>query len=88
MRPRGSAAVLEGRRRRALALLEGDLSLNSVARRLGCAPSSAMRWRNAVRHRGERGFWVGRLPGRPPKRAARERRQLVRLLLQGPLAQG
>jgi transposase len=88
MRPKGAAAVLEARRRRALALLEEGHSLNAVARRLGCAPSSVMRWRNAVRHRGERGFQVGRSPGRPPKLTARQRRQLVRLLLAGPLAQG
>ena len=88
MRPKGSAAVLEGRRRKALALIEEGLSLNAVARRLGCAASSVMRWRNAVRRRGERGFRVGASPGRPPKLTARQRRQLVRLLLQGPLAQG
>lgn len=88
MRPKGSAAVLEGRRRQALALLDEGLSLNAVAWRLGCAPSSVMRWRNAVRRRGERGFRVSSSPGRPSKLTARERRQLVRLLLQGPLAQG
>ena len=88
MRPKGSAAVLEGRRRQALALLNDGLSLNGVARRLGCAPSSVMRWRNAVRRRGERGLQVGRSPGRPPKLTAGQRRQLVRLLRQGPLAQG
>jgi len=88
MRPKGSAAVLEGRRRQALALLEEGLSLNAVARRLRCAPSSVMRWRNAVRRRGERGFRVEASPGRPPKLPAGQRRQLVRCLLQGPLAQG
>lgn len=88
MRPPGSAAVLEGRRRQALTLLAEGLSLNAVARRVGCAPSSVMRWRNAVRRRGERGFQVGASPGRPPKLTARQRGPLVRLLLQGPLAQG
>ena len=88
MRPRGSATVLEGRRRQALALLDEGLSLNAVARRLGCAPSSVMRWRNTVRRRGERGFHVGASPGRPPKLTAGQRRQLIRVLLQGPLAHG
>jgi len=88
MRPKGSAPVLEARRRRAMALLEAGLSLNAVARRLGCAASSVMRWRNAVRRRGERGFQVGRSPGRPPKLTARQRRELVRRLLHGPLAAG
>jgi len=88
MRPKGSAAVLEHRRRQAVTLLDEGLSLNAVARRLGCAPSSVMRWRNAVRRRGARGFQVGASPGRPPKLTASQRRRLIRLLLQGPLAHG
>ena len=86
MRPRGSAAVLEARRREALALLTEGHSLNAVARWLRCAASSVMRWRNAVRRRGERAFQVGASPGRPPKLTKAQRRRLVRLLLQGALA--
>jgi transposase len=88
MRPRGSGAVLEARRREAMALLNDGHSLSAVARWLRCAASSVMRWRNAVRRRGERAFRVGASPGRPPKLTTRQRRQLVRLLLQGPLAHG
>lgn len=88
MRPRGSAAVLEARRREAIALLQEGHSLNAVARWLRCAASSVMRWRNAVRRRGERAFQVGASPGRPPKLTKRQRHQLVRLLLQGALAHG
>lgn len=88
MRPKGGAAVLEARRRRALALLKKDLSLNEVARRVGCAPSSVMRWRDAVRRQGTKALKVRSSPGRPPKLAAAQRRQLIRLLLRGPLAQG
>jgi transposase len=88
MRPKGSAAVLEGRRRQAVALLAEGLSLNAVGRRLGCAPSSVMRWRNAVRRRGERAFQVGASPGRPPKLTEGQRRRLLRLLLQGSLVHG
>jgi len=88
MRPRGSAAVLEARRRVALTLVEEGHSLQTVARWLRCAASSVMRWRDAVRRRGERAFQVGASPGRPPKLAKRQRRQLVRLLLQGALAHG
>jgi transposase len=86
MQPRGSATVPERRRRQALTLEDEGLSLNAVARRLDCAPSSVMRWRNAVRRCGEQGFPVGVSPGRPPKLTARQRGQLVRLLLQGRLA--
>jgi transposase len=88
MRPRGSATVLENRRRRALALLQEGLSLNGVSRRLACAASSVMRWRNAFRRRGSQAFEVRSSPGRPPKLTAIQQRRLVRLLLQGPLAQG
>ena len=88
MRPKGSAAVLEARRHHAWALLEDGLSLNAVARRLGCAASSVLRWRNAIRQRGADGFRVDASPGRPPKLTPAERRRLVRLLLRGPLAAG
>lgn len=37
---------------RALALLDDGLSLNEVGRRIGCNPSSVMRWRDARRHGG------------------------------------
>ena len=52
MRPKGSAELLSDRRRRALKLLDEEFSLNEVARRLRCAASSVMRWRNEWRRRG------------------------------------
>lgn len=88
MRPRGSAAVLEARRRVALTLVKEGHSLQAVARWLRCAASSVMRWRDAVRRRGERGFRVRASPGRPPKLTKPQRQHLVRLLLQGSLAHG
>jgi len=87
-RPKGSADVLEDRRRRALALLKTGLSLNEVGRRLRCAASSVMRWFHAWRRLGSKGLQVGASPGRPPKLSAAQRRRLVKLLLQGPLAHG
>jgi len=39
-RLKGSADLLEDRRRRALALLDSGESLNEVGRRIGCNPSS------------------------------------------------
>jgi transposase len=47
-----------------------------------------MRWRNAFRHRGQQALHVRFSPGRPPKLLAIQRRRLVGLLLQGPLAHG
>lgn len=88
MRPKGSAAVLEARRRRALGLLKQDVSLNAVARRLGCAASSVMRWRDAVAAHGPQGLAVQASPGRPPKLTAAQQRRLVSVLVAGPLAAG
>jgi transposase len=88
MRPKGSAEVLEDRRRRALKLLTGGLSLNAVARGLGCAASSVMRWRSAFRRRGPEGLKVRAAPGRPPKLTPGQQRRLLRVLLKGAMANG
>ena len=87
-RPKGSADMLEFRRRRALALLDEGRSLNEVARLLGCAPSSVMRWRDRRRRGGIKALKVGASPGRPPKLTTVQRRRLVRLLLRGAMAHG
>lgn len=88
MRPKGSAAVLEARRQRAMNLLDTGLSLNAVARRLGCAPISVQRWRDARARRGTEGLKVRRSPGRPRRLSRRQEQQLLRLLLQGATAHG
>jgi len=88
MRPKGSAAVLEARRRRGLRLLDQGRSLNEVARLLDCAPSSVMRWRDARDVGGEEALRVRFSPGRPPKLSSRDRRRLVKLLQRGARAHG
>jgi transposase len=87
-RLKGSADLLEDRRRRALTLLDEGHSLNEVGRQIGCNPSSVMRWRDARRHGGADALQVRFSPGRPLKLVAGQRKRLVRLLLKGPLAQG
>src|ERR1700737_4939237 len=87
-RPKGSADLLEDRRRRALAFLDAGYSLNEVGRRIGCAAVSVMRWRDARRRHGDRAFEARFSPGRPWKLGERERKRLVRLLLKGSMAQG
>ena len=87
-RVKGSADLLEDRRKRALALLDSGYSLNEVGRRIGCHASSVMRWRNARRRSGAGGLRVRCSPGRPLKLDLAKRKRLVDLLLQGPLAQG
>src|SRR5512139_3530391 len=88
MRLPGSAELLEDRRRRALALLDEGGSLNEVARHIGCAPSSVMRWRDRRRRGGETALRVRSSPGRPPKLAAVRCRLLLKLLLEGAMASG
>lgn len=88
MRPKGSAKVLAARRRRALALLDQGYSLNEVARRIDCQASSVMRWRDAREREGDKAFEVGVSPGRPSKLTDADKRRLIRLLVQGPMAHG
>lgn len=87
-RLKGSADLLEDRRRRALALLDAGHSLNEVGRRIGCNASSVMRWRDARRRGGNGALRVRFSPGRPWKLGEARRKRLVRLLVKGPLAQG
>jgi transposase len=87
-RPKGSADLLEDRRKRALALLDGGYSLHEVGRRVGCAAVSVMRWRDARRRGGAKALEVRFSPGRPWKLNETQRKRLVRLLLKGSLAYG
>jgi transposase len=87
-RLKGSADLLEDRRKRALALLDSGHSLNEVGRRIRCHASSVMRWRDARRRGGARALRVRASPGRPLKLSPTQRKRLEGLLLQGPLAHG
>lgn len=88
MRPTGSPDLIADRRRRALDLLDKGHSLNAVARQVGCAPSSVMRWRDLRAEKGNGVFEVQLPPGRPSRLTARQFRRLERILLKGPLAFG
>jgi transposase len=85
-RPKGSAELIEARRRQALRLLEEGYSLNEVGRMIGSAPSSVMRWRDALHSGGEEALKVRFSPGRPPALTAAQRKQVVKLLLKGAMA--
>jgi transposase len=87
-RLKGSADLLEDRRRRALALWDTGLSLNEVGRRISCAPSSVLRWLRARRRGGPNALRVRFSPGRPRKLAPSQRRRLLRMLLRGSQAYG
>ena len=88
MRPHGSPADLEARRRRAVALLDKGLGVREVARQIGCSPMSVSRWQAEVRARGPDALRPKPAPGRPPRITARERAKLLRLLLKGATTHG
>ncbi len=86
MRPIGSAAELERRRRRAVALLAEGYSTAEVAERVGSDPRSVRRWRQAYEEEGEVALAAIPPPGRPSKLSARQRQLVVRRLLKGAKA--
>ena len=86
MRPFGSPAVLEARRRRAVALLDMGLGVREVARQIGCSPASVSRWQTEVRSRGPDGLRAKPAPGRPRRLTQRQRARVLTLLLQGATA--
>lgn len=88
MRPQGSPAELERRRLRAIALLDQGLLPHEVAERVRVDRRSVRRWKRAYRHHGRKGLKACPAPGRPPELTARQRRMLVRWILQGPEALG
>jgi transposase len=70
-RPRGRAVDLEQRRLRAIALIEEEVPIPEVARRLRCAVSSVRRWNREFITYGAAVLDARATPGRPP-RAQRE----------------
>src|SRR5437588_11344666 len=87
-RPRGSADLLEDRRRRALALVDSGCSLNEAARRIGCGASSVMRWYHARRRGGEKALRVRCSPGRPLKLRPKQLKRTIQLRRKGPMTPG
>jgi len=88
MRPHGSPTALEARRRRAVALLAQGLGVRTVARQIGCSPSSVSRWQTDVAAGGPDALRAKPSPGRPPRLTARQRARLLTLLLKGATAHG
>lgn len=88
MRPKGSSAELERRRRQAVALLEQGMKPAQVAKAIGVCRMSVGRWRDAYQDGGEQALAAQPHPGRRPRMTARQRDRLARLLLQGPGALG
>jgi transposase len=88
MRPSGTPAQLEKRRRRAVQFVKAGRTLSAVARQLGASVSSVFRWWHAYQRAGPRGLRPKPTPGRPPRLSAAQKRTLVKRLGQGPLHAG
>jgi len=84
MRPKGSSARLEQRRRHAVAMLRRGVKAAAVAKALRVSLVSVGRWRRAAAGGGVRALAARPVPGRPPKLNAARRRQLLDLLRRGP----
>ena len=88
MRPKGSAAELEARRRLAVSLLENGCTCAEVAEMMGVDLSSVKRWKAAWKKGGVVALAAKRHPGRPPRLSPSQKRQLVNLLVRGPAKSG
>lgn len=88
MRPKGSAAELEVRRRLAVGMLAKGKTIREVAELLGASESSVKRWKAAWAKGGVDALAAKPHPGRPPRLSTAQFRQLVNILLRGPIAAG
>lgn len=86
MRPKGSAAKLEARRRLAAKMLAKGRGIREVARTIGAAPSSVKRWKDAIEKDGQEALKSKPHTGRPSRLSAKQRQHLLRILKQGPRA--
>jgi transposase len=86
MRPKGTAAELERRRRRAVELVEGGESPSLVARILGVTPTSLHRWRRQARQ--TEGLAARPAPGAQRRLSDPQLAHLEALLDQGAPAHG
>jgi transposase len=87
MRPPGTAAELERRRRRAVGLLDQGECPQAIRRILGVSRVSLYRWRRSARS-GPSGLAAKPHPGRTPRLCDAQLRELEALLLQGAQTHG
>lgn len=84
MRPQGSAAELERRRRLAVARVNAGYTQKEVADFLGVHPDSVSRWVNRFRQEGAAGLKAKPHPGRTPKLDAQQEREVLSWLARPP----
>jgi transposase len=88
MRPPGSPAALEKRRRKAVELLQQEMTIEAVAKAVKASTSSVKRWRDAYEQRGDEGLNSTPHPGRRPRLMKKQKEQLTKILLRGAKASG
>lgn len=88
MRPRGTKAELEERRKRAIRLLKQKVSMRETARAVGASLSSVERWKAAYDAGGMTALRPKPDRGGPSKLNPLEQARLAELLLQRPTAHG
>ena len=88
MRPKGSAEELERRRRQAIALMDQGMKPAAVARAVGTSRASVTRWRQMYQAGGQEAMQAKPHPGGTSRLTARQRKRLIRMLLQGPHKHG
>jgi transposase len=88
MRPKGSPAELEARRRLAGRLLLEGRKIGEVAQIVAASESSVRRWHRAVKKGGLEALEAKPHPGRRPRLNAKQKRRLVKILLAGPRKAG
>ncbi len=86
MRPKGSPAKLEARRRLAAKMLAKGKGIREVARHIGAAPSSVKRWKDALEEGGSEALKSKPHTGRPSRLTRQQRQQLEKILRKGPRA--
>jgi len=64
------------------------LGIREVARRVGSSPSSVKRWQEVLEQGGGEALAAKPHPGRPSRLSARDKEELLQLLVEGAVAQG
>jgi transposase len=88
MRPKGSAAELQARRRLAGQLLLEGSDVDEVAEIVGASESSVRRWRRALEKGGLEASLAKPHPGCRPRLDAKQKQRLIEILLAGPRRAG
>ena len=88
MRPPGTAAELEKRRRTAVELLQQKMQIVGVAEAVQASTSSVKRWRDAFAANGKEGLNSAPPREHPSRLTEKQKQRLIRTLLRGARANG